>query len=170
MGAGLWLRLAYSGYATLVPQYSFVSADTIFLAGGCLTFVVAFFGCCGAWFQSRFMLITVCTFITKTLLLFHTFEIVLVWIWIKCKNIILLFCTFQYFSLVILVFLGEFMLGALAFVFREHLARSLKDELLFGIHKHYNVTREPGTLPAVWDHIHEEVHKSIFKINFLIKN
>lgn len=55
------------------------------------------------------------------------------------------------------MFLAEFMLGTLAFVFREHLARSLKEELLYGIEKHYNVTREPGTLPAVWDHIHTEV-------------
>lgn len=52
------------------------------------------------------------------------------------------------------------MLGTLAFIFREHLAKSLKDELLFGIEKHYNVTREPGTLPAIWDHIHTEVRTS----------
>lgn len=55
------------------------------------------------------------------------------------------------------MFLGEFMLGTLAFIFREHLAKSLKAELLYGIEKHYNVTREPGTLPAIWDHIHTEV-------------
>ncbi|KAF7988353.1 hypothetical protein HCN44_000926 [Aphidius gifuensis] len=121
LGAGLWLRLAYSGYASLVPKYSFASADTILLAGGCLTFIITFFGCCGAWFQSRFMLIT-------------------------------------YFSLVIMMFLAEFMMGALAFVFREHLTRSLKEELLFGIQSHYNITREPGTLPAVWDSIHREFH------------
>lgn len=59
------------------------------------------------------------------------------------------------------MFLGEFMLGTLAFIFREHLAKSLKDELLFGIEKHYNLTREPGTLPAIWDHIHTEVEKFI---------
>lgn len=59
LGAGLWLRLAYSGYTTLVPHYSFASADSLLLAAGCVTFVIAFFGCCGAWFQSRCMLITV---------------------------------------------------------------------------------------------------------------
>ncbi|XP_046743214.1 tetraspanin-9 [Diprion similis] len=121
LGAGIWLRLAYSGYATLVPQYSFASADSILLAAGCVTFVVAFFGCCGAWFQSRCMLIT-------------------------------------YFSLVILMFLAEFMMGTLAFVFREHLSKSFKEELQFGIENHYNATTEPGTLPAVWDHIHTEFH------------
>lgn len=64
----------------------------------------------------------------------------------------------------ILMFLGEFMLGTLAFIFREHLAKSLKDELLFGIEKHYNLTREPGTLPAIWDHIHTEVDKEIHNL------
>ncbi|EZA50586.1 tetraspanin-9 [Ooceraea biroi] len=121
LGAGLWLRLAYSGYATLVPQYSFASADSLLLAAGCVTFVIAFFGCCGAWFQSRCMLIT-------------------------------------YFSLVILMFLAEFMLGTLAFAFRENLARSMREELLYGIEKHYNITREPGTLSTMWDHIHTEFH------------
>lgn len=62
------------------------------------------------------------------------------------------------------MFLGEFMLGTLAFIFREHLAKSLKDELLFGIEKHYNLTREPGTLPAIWDHIHTEVDKEIHNL------
>lgn len=125
LGAGLWLRLAYSGYMTLMPYYSFASADSLLLAAGCLTFVIAFFGCCGAWFQSRCMLIT-------------------------------------YFGLVMLMFLAEFMLGTLAFTFRAHLSRSLKQELLFGIEKHYNVTynitKEPGTIPVIWDHIHTEFH------------
>lgn len=48
-------------------------------------------------------------------------------------------------------------MGTLAFVFREHLGRSFKMELQYGIENHYNASREPGTLPAVWDHIHTEV-------------
>lgn len=67
------------------------------------------------------------------------------------------------------MFLAEFMLGTLAFVFREHIARSLKDELLYGIEKHYNDTREPGTLPAMWDHIHTEVLTRSIEIESLIK-
>lgn len=55
------------------------------------------------------------------------------------------------------MFLAEFMLGTLAFAFRENLARSMKEELLYGIEKHYNITREPGTLSTMWDHIHTEV-------------
>ncbi|KAK0180752.1 hypothetical protein PV327_003103 [Microctonus hyperodae] len=121
LGIALWLRLANTGIANLAPQYNFTSADLILFAIGCVTFIIAFFGCCGAWFQSRFMLIT-------------------------------------YFSLVIMLFLAEFMIGALAFVFRENVSRTLKDELLFGIHNHYNITREPGTLPALWDHIHQGLH------------
>ncbi|KAJ8873552.1 hypothetical protein PR048_024370 [Dryococelus australis] len=58
LGAGIWLRLAYSGYAALLPQYSILSADSLCIAAGVLMFVIAFFGCCGAWFQNRCMLIT----------------------------------------------------------------------------------------------------------------
>lgn len=75
LGAGLWLRLAYSGYTTLVPHYSFASADSLLLAAGCVTFVIAFFGCCGAWFQSRCMLITVRIYIS--LLRIQTFNLLL---------------------------------------------------------------------------------------------
>lgn len=77
LGAGLWLRLAYSGYTTLVPHYSFASADSLLLAAGCVTFVIAFFGCCGAWFQSRCMLITVRIYIYISLLRIQTFNLLL---------------------------------------------------------------------------------------------
>nr|CAD7441906.1 unnamed protein product [Timema bartmani] len=58
LGVGVWLRLAYSGYAALLPQYSMFSADSLCIAVGVIVFVIAFFGCCGSWFQSRCMLIT----------------------------------------------------------------------------------------------------------------
>lgn len=77
LGAGLWLRLAYSGYTTLVPHYSFASADSLLLAAGCVTFVIAFFGCCGAWFQSRCMLITVRIYISLLRILRQTFNLLL---------------------------------------------------------------------------------------------
>jgi tetraspanin-9 len=59
LGVGVWLRLSYAGYAQLLPKYSMISADSICIAVGVVVFVVAFFGCCGSWFQSRCMLITV---------------------------------------------------------------------------------------------------------------
>ncbi|KAK7085563.1 Tetraspanin-9, partial [Halocaridina rubra] len=58
LGAGIWLRLAYGGYASLLHQYAAISADSLCLATGIITFVLAFCGCCGSWFQSRCMLIT----------------------------------------------------------------------------------------------------------------
>lgn len=140
---------------TLMPYYSFASADSLLLAAGCLTFVIAFFGCCGAWFQSRCMLITVrsvrfrfrdrfaFTRGSDSLLSIVRFHVPLS----------------QYFGLVMLMFLAEFMLGTLAFTFRAHLSRSLKQELLYGIEKHYNLTKEPGTIPVIWDHIQSEVRR-----------
>ncbi|KAK3876595.1 hypothetical protein Pcinc_018633 [Petrolisthes cinctipes] len=58
LGVGLWLRLSYGGYASLLHQYSIISADSLCLAAGVITFILAFCGCCGSWFQSRCMLIT----------------------------------------------------------------------------------------------------------------
>ncbi|XP_068247257.1 tetraspanin-9-like isoform X1 [Palaemon carinicauda] len=58
LGAGIWLRLAYGGYASLLHQYAAISADSLCLAAGVITFILAFCGCCGSWFQSRCMLIT----------------------------------------------------------------------------------------------------------------
>ncbi|XP_016839390.1 tetraspanin-9 isoform X3 [Nasonia vitripennis] len=119
LGAGLWMRFSYPyAYGTLVPQHSYASSDVLVLATGCFTFVVAFFGCCGAWFQSRFLLIT-------------------------------------YFSLVILIFMAEFMLGTLAFVFKDQVGDNMKSQLRYGISEHYTEENmhESGTFSNFWDYI-----------------
>ncbi|XP_014206344.1 tetraspanin-9 isoform X2 [Copidosoma floridanum] len=124
LGAGLWMRFNYPyQYGTLVPQHTYASLDVLVLATGGITFVVAFFGCCGAWFQSRCLLIT-------------------------------------YFSLIILLFLAEFMLGALAFVFKDQIAANLKSELLQGITEHYTDrdVHETGTFANFWDTIQTNFH------------
>lgn len=58
-GVGLWLRFAYEGYVSLLPQYALLSAESICITVGVITFILAFFGCCGSWFQNRCLLITV---------------------------------------------------------------------------------------------------------------
>ncbi|KAH7953858.1 hypothetical protein HPB49_013114 [Dermacentor silvarum] len=57
-GVGVWLHVAYGGYSTLLPTHRVLSADGLCLSAGAITFLVAFLGCCGAWFQSRCMLAT----------------------------------------------------------------------------------------------------------------
>lgn len=59
LGAGLWLRFANRGYATLLPDHAALSADSLFVTVGTLSVVLTFFGCCGSWFQSRCMLVVV---------------------------------------------------------------------------------------------------------------
>lgn len=59
LGVGLWLRLSHEGYATLLPQHAALSADSLLITVGVMSFVVAFFGCCGSWFESRFLLMVV---------------------------------------------------------------------------------------------------------------
>lgn len=122
LGAGIWLRVAYEGYATLLPEYALLSADSLAIAVGTIAFVLAFCGCCGSWFQSRWMLIT-------------------------------------YFSLVVFMFVAEFLMGSLAFVFRERLGHTLREELQNGLRHHYNVTAHgPNSLVAIWDHLQSEFH------------
>lgn len=59
VGTALWLRYTNRGYATLQPDHAALSADSLLLVVGSVSLVVAFFGCCGAWFQSRCLLIFV---------------------------------------------------------------------------------------------------------------
>jgi len=109
-GLGLWLRLSYEGYATLLPDNAGLSADYILMTFGVLSLVISFFGCCGSWLQSR------------------------------C-------CLIIYFSLVIVLFLSEFLLGSVAFVFRGGIARMIANEMKYGIEKHYNAS-DRGSLIA----------------------
>ncbi|XP_053672485.1 tetraspanin-9 [Anopheles nili] len=118
LAIGVWLHFAYPGYATLLPDQAALSADCLFIAVGVISFVIAFFGCCGSWFQSRCFLVI-------------------------------------YFTLVVLLFLSEFLLGSLSFVFRGGIGRMLTQELKYGIEKHYNVSDRGGLLTpsvgSIWD-------------------
>ncbi|BET03472.1 unnamed protein product [Nesidiocoris tenuis] len=58
LGVGIWLKTSYEGYASLLPQYSWLGADIVLIVIGAVTVLVTFFACCGSWFQSRCMLIT----------------------------------------------------------------------------------------------------------------
>uniref|UniRef100_A0A034VK29 Tetraspanin-9 n=1 Tax=Bactrocera dorsalis TaxID=27457 RepID=A0A034VK29_BACDO len=124
LGVGVWLRLSYEGYATLLPDHQVLSADSIFLAIGVIGFVVSFFGCCGAWVQSRCLLVL-------------------------------------YFLLIVMLFLSEFLIGAIAFLFRGGLGRTFANELRFGIERHYNAS-DRGSLiapsvAAIWDSVQQSV-------------
>lgn len=49
-------------------------------------------------------------------------------------------------------------MGSMAFVFRERLGHTLREELQNGIMHHYNVTaRGPNSLVEIWDHIQNNV-------------
>ena len=74
----------------------------------------------------------------------------------------LIFSFFQYFSLIILLFLSQFIVGALAFVFRGGISRTLAMELKDGIVKHYNVTDRGGmitpSVSALWDKVQVDLN------------
>ena len=64
LAAGIWLRVSFGDYATFLEQYKILSIDIACLVIGALTFVLSFFACCGAWFKSRCLLMTVSNFLT----------------------------------------------------------------------------------------------------------
>lgn len=57
LGVGIWLYLSYDTYARILPSYHILSADNLAIFIGSLTFIVAFCGCCGSWFQNKYLLI-----------------------------------------------------------------------------------------------------------------
>ncbi|XP_054153087.1 tetraspanin-9-like [Oppia nitens] len=58
LGVGVWLSISYETYARILPSYHILSADNLAIIVGCLTFFVAFCGCCGSWFQNKCLLTT----------------------------------------------------------------------------------------------------------------
>lgn len=57
LGIGIWLHLVYGGYATLLVSYQALSADSLCISAGVITFLIGFLGCCGSWFQSKCLLV-----------------------------------------------------------------------------------------------------------------
>lgn len=142
---GLWLHLSNQGYATLYPNHLGLSAEYLFILIGAMSIVISFFGCCGSFFESRCCLIIV-SHSSKQLLL---------------SFINLYFTIFphalKYFSLIIILFLSEFIVGALVFVFRSGISRALTMDIKDGIVKHYNTTDRGGmvspSVSAIWDKV-----------------
>jgi len=63
--------------------------------------------------------------------------------------------------LIVLLFMSEFLVGSIAFLFRGGLGRTLANELRFGIERHYN-TSDRGSLVApsvasIWDSVQHSV-------------
>lgn len=134
LAMGLWLHLSNQGYATLYPNHLGLSAESLFILIGAMSVVISFFGCCGSFFESRCCLIIVShrwrrVELIKTLLISFS-----------------LFPSRQYFSLIIILFLSEFIVGALVFVFRSGISRAITMDIKDGIVKHYNSTDRGGMI------------------------
>jgi tetraspanin-9 len=68
---------------------------------------------------------------------------------------------FQYFSLIIVLFLSEFIVGALVFAFRSGISRAVSMDIKDGIVKHYNSSDRGGmispSVSAIWDRVQMEL-------------
>jgi len=99
VAAAIWLRFAYRGYVSLLPQHGILSLDAVVLLGGVIIFIAAFLGCCGAWCKNQCLLTSVkniCTFwlswwITlppsfRALVLLSRYPLVFRWINVWCTG------------------------------------------------------------------------------------
>lgn len=70
-------------------------------------------------------------------------------------------CLVIYFSLIILLFLSEFIVGALVFVFRSGISRAITMDIKDGIVKHYNGTDRGGmispSVSSIWDKVQSDL-------------
>jgi hypothetical protein len=62
----------------------------------------------------------------------------------------------QYFSLVVFLFVLEFLMSGMGFLFRGALSHSVSEELRVGIATHYTIN-PPSGLAIIWDHAQREV-------------
>ena len=56
LGTGIWMHLAYQGYSKLLVSHQMLSGDSLIIVAGVVTFLLGFLGCCGSWFQNKFLL------------------------------------------------------------------------------------------------------------------
>jgi hypothetical protein len=57
-GIGIWLQFSKGQYASLAPNFSFLSATVLCISVGVLILIIGFFGCCGAIMENQCMLLT----------------------------------------------------------------------------------------------------------------
>ncbi|CAH1786401.1 unnamed protein product [Owenia fusiformis] len=63
LGTGIWLHMAKGTYASIAPNFSFLSATALCIAAGVIVLVIGFFGCCGAIMENQCMLLTYFLFV-----------------------------------------------------------------------------------------------------------
>ena len=66
LGIGIWLQVSKGSYASIAPNFNFLSATALCIAAGILVLIVGFFGCCGAIMENQCMLLTVRNTILRT--------------------------------------------------------------------------------------------------------
>lgn len=63
------------------------------------------------------------------------------------------------------MFVFEFLMGSLAFVYRKGLGHQLELELKDGLKRHYNKTETvQNSLVNIWDHLQSEVKRFLNKL------
>lgn len=60
LGVGVWLYVVKSDYVNVTPNsYGALSAAGLCIAAGAAVVIIGLVGCCGAWIESKCLLLTV---------------------------------------------------------------------------------------------------------------
>ncbi|VDO95778.1 unnamed protein product [Soboliphyme baturini] len=63
-GVGIWLYVVKADYTSIAaPNFGALSAAALYVAAGATIIVIGFVGCCGAWVESKCLLITYFVFV-----------------------------------------------------------------------------------------------------------
>ena len=63
------MSISWDDVNRLLPAYDLLSADRLAIVSGVLIFLISFCGCCGAWLQKKYLLISYLTLITLIMVL-----------------------------------------------------------------------------------------------------
>jgi CD63 antigen len=131
----------YHGYAHFLDAH-FFSVPTFLITIGAIIFVIAFFGCCGAYKENYCMVLTVSLFFGVNLSINR----------LKNSSIFHL----QFSVLLGLVFVLELSAGISGYVLRNDTKQILMDSLNKTMPEYSNITAHKDTV-VMWDEIQERV-------------
>eukprot|EP00794_Sanderia_malayensis_P018041 gene18041-19848_t len=57
LGVGIWSRIQAKDYDSLFGHGGVITAANIMIAAGCFVMLIGFVGCCGAWKESKWLLV-----------------------------------------------------------------------------------------------------------------
>ena len=152
MAVGLTVQGAYHNFRDILDA-KFFSIPTFLVVIGSFIFVIAFFGCCGAYKENYCMTLTVRAAICVRMLIVCCLSSLYVIAFFFCSSRAC--CYLQFSVLLILIFILELAAGISGYVLRND-TRELVSNALNSSMKSYG-GENAGDITLVWDEIQVDV-------------